>query len=166
MLQQLSFGQYVWQLNAVSRGSIPKSFILQVAQWRQAHWWQREAGGVILGFLDNNTKGLLAEAITTPCRGDKRTRTSFFRGPGHQAKVNHWHSSTTGRGTLVGLWHTHPESNPTPSDEDLDDLAGALKQSVYHGTGLLYLIAGIEYLGCWYGHRDGNVHHLGRIRFA
>jgi integrative and conjugative element protein (TIGR02256 family) len=155
----------VWEANALARGSIPIHFITQVAQWRQLRWWQREAGGVILGFIDMDTKGLLAESITHPCRGDKRTRTGFFRGLGHHKKIRSWHAETGGRGTLIGLWHTHPEPDPQPSDTDMEDLSNALKRSTYHGSGLLYIIAGTEYLGCWYGDRGGATFKLGSIKF-
>lgn len=163
MLQRLSNSHWAWQISAQMRGSLPAGFIQALSSWRQGGLFAREAGGIALGFIDIETGGLLAESITTPGWRDKRSRTSFYRGPSHQSKAMAWHRATGGRGTILGLWHTHPEPIPHPSGADWNDLANVLGQGTYSGSGLIYLIVGTEQIGCWFGQRGGKIHNIGAI---
>lgn len=164
MLQELSNGNWAWKISDEIRGNLSIGLIKSLSTWRQGGIFTREAGGLILGFIDIETEGLLAEIISTPCWGDKRRRNSFYRGEGHQVKADAWHSNTDGHGTLMGLWHSHPEPMPQPSGTDWTDLANMLTRATYSGPGLIYIIVGTEYIGCWFGHRDGNNHLLGMIK--
>lgn len=164
MLQQLSNGNWIWRISDEIRGSLSSALIRSLSNWCQHKIYSKEAGGLILGFTDIETEGLLAEIITTPCWGDKRKRSSFYRGRGHQKAADAWHISTNCRGTMIGLWHSHPESKPTPSSADLNDLNSMLRLATYSGAGLVYLIVGTEYIGCWFGQRDGKVQLLGMIK--
>lgn len=164
MLQQLSNGNWAWKISDEIRGSLSATLIKSLSNWCQISIFSREAGGLILGFTDIETEGLLAELITTPCWGDKRKRHSFYRGERHQLKADAWHSKTDGRGTLIGLWHSHPEPKPHPSGTDWTDLEKMLRCATYSGPGLVYIIVGTEYIGCWFGQRDGKVHSLGMIK--
>jgi integrative and conjugative element protein (TIGR02256 family) len=163
VLQKLSNGNWSWKISPEMRGSFPSTFIQDITHWRQHGWFSREAGGLALGYIDIETGGLLAEKLTLPGRGDKRSRTSFFRGPRHQVEAAEWHCSTGARGTMLGLWHTHPESIPHPSDTDWADLSNVLDHGTYNGPGLVYLIVGTEQIGCWFGQRAGSVHQMGHI---
>lgn len=164
MLQQLSNGNWVWKITNEIRGSFSVPLIESLSSWCQINMFAREAGGLILGFTDIETDGLLAEVITTPCWGDKRRRHSFYRGDGHQVKADYWHKKTDGRGTLLGLWHSHPEPKPCPSGTDWSDLDNMLRCATYNGPGLIYIIVGTEFIGCWLGQRNGKVHSLGMIK--
>ncbi len=163
MLQQLSNGNWSWQISPEMRGSFPSAFIESLTHWRQHGCFSREAGGLTLGYIDIETGGLLAEKLTLPARGDKRSRTGFFRGPRHQAEAVEWHRSTGTRGTMLGLWHTHPEPIPHPSCTDWADLSNVLDHGTYSDPGLVYLIVGTAQIGCWFGQRSGSVHEIGNI---
>lgn len=163
MLRQLSNGNWVWQISADMRGSLPFGVIQSLSLWCQSGRFSREAGGLVLGFIDIETSGLLADSITTPCRGDKRSRYSFYRGNCHQVKATQWHHNTNGHGAILGLWHSHPESMPNPSGTDWSDLAKMLRHGTYSEAGLFYLIVGTKYIGCWFGQRDGEIHFIGNI---
>lgn len=145
------------------RGSFPSTFIEPLTHWRQHGCLSREAGGLALGYIDIETGGLLAEKLTLPGRGDKRSRTGFFRGPRHQEEAVEWHRSTGTRGTMLGLWHTHPEPIPYPSGTDWADLSNVLDRGTYNGPGLVYLIVGTAQIGCWFGQRSGSLHEMGNI---
>lgn len=163
MLQQLSNGNWSWQISSVIRGSISSTFIQTLTPWCQHGRLSREAGGLALGYIDIETGGLLAEKLTLPGKGDKRSRTGFFRGDRHQLEAAEWHRSTGTRGTMLGLWHTHPEPIPHPSGVDWADLSNVLQYGIYNGPGLVYLIVGTEKIGCWFGQRGGAVHEIGQI---
>jgi integrative and conjugative element protein (TIGR02256 family) len=163
MLQKLSNGNWSWQISPEMRGSFPSMFIQELTHWRQCGWFSREAGGLALGYIDIDTGGLLSEKLTLPGRGDKRSHTGFFRGPRHQMEAAEWHRKTGTRGTMLGLWHTHPEPIPHPSGTDWTDLSNVLEHGTYNEPGLIYLIVGTEQIGCWFGQRSGQVHDLGKI---
>lgn len=158
MLQRLGNGDYIWQSVSGENGSISNEVLNKLCAWRQSAMRAPEAGGVLLGFIDIETSGLLATEITTPGFGDKRTRTGFYRGRRHQREVKRWHEKTI-NGTLIGLWHTHPEKKPTPSVVDMQDATHVLKNGSYASSGLLYLIVGIAELGVWYA-QPGKVLEL------
>ncbi|CAK0740523.1 Prok-JAB domain-containing protein [Gammaproteobacteria bacterium] len=153
MLRQLSNDHWAWQISPQIRGSLPVGFIQALSRWCQRELFAREAGGIVLGFIDIETGGLLAETITTPVWGDKRSRTGFYRGVRHQVKAEDWNRNTGGRGTMLGLWHTHPEPIPHPSGTGWNDLANVLDQGAYSSPGLIYLIVGTSCIGCWFGER-------------
>jgi integrative and conjugative element protein (TIGR02256 family) len=163
MLRKLSSGHIVWRLTNGISGSFAPSFLNALRLYRQTRFFSREAGGVILGFIDIDTDGLLAEKITRPGKGDRRSRTGFYRGVRHQLEAQQWHVKTNYHGTQLGLWHTHPELIPTPSGTDLADLKAAIATGSYHGAGIVYLIVGISEMGCWFGRRNGHVDFIGNI---
>lgn len=163
MLQQLSNGNWVWKLSDNTRGNLSNETISKLIKWKQTGIFSREAGGLILGFIDTETNGLLAETITVPCWGDKRSRYGFYRGIGHQKQANKWHQDTEQHGTIIGLWHTHPEPVPHPSSTDWEDLKNMLKHANYCGNGLVYIIVGIKEIGCWFGYSHGEIENIGYI---
>lgn len=150
MLQRLSTGHIVWRFDESSSGTLSPKLIALLSKWAQRRLWSREAGGLLLGFIDNETEGLLAEFATSPGRGDRRCRTSFYRGPRHQQEAIEWNRITDGRGTQLGLWHTHPEPDPTPSLTDLEDSRNVLATGKFAAGGILYLIIGTRSIGCWF----------------
>lgn len=150
MLQCLSTGHIVWRLDDSSLGTLSPKLITLLYKWAQRRIWSREAGGLLLGFIDNETEGLLAEFATTPGWGDRRSRSSFYRGPKHQQEAVEWNRVTDGRGTQLGLWHTHPEPDPTPSLTDLEDCRNVLATGKFAVDGILYLIVGTRSIGFWF----------------
>lgn len=162
MLQRLSNSDYIWKSAWSDNGSISSEVLNKLGAWRQSEIEAPEAGGALLGFIDIETNGLLVTEITTPDFGDKRTRTGFYRGRGHQRELKRWHEKTI-NGTLIGLWHTHPEKKPIPSIVDLRDATHVLKNGSYVSSGLLYLIVGITELGVWYAHPGKELELLGYL---
>lgn len=163
MLQQLSNKNWVWQLSNNVRGNFSSETIAKLTKWKQTCIFSREAGGLLLGFIDIETNGLLVESITTPCWGDKRSRYGFYRGTGHQKQANKWHQDTEQHGTIVGLWHTHPEPVPHPSSTDWEDLNNMLKNATYCGSGLVYIIVGTEKIRLWFGYKHCAIDYIGYI---
>ncbi|WP_366523399.1 Mov34/MPN/PAD-1 family protein [uncultured Microbulbifer sp.] len=161
MLQQLSSGHIVWHSIGGNAGSISPNLISELQKWKQVKASSREAGGLLLGFIDLDTEGLLAETATVPGRGDQRSRIKFFRGPRHQKLAIRWNHSTDGRGTQLGLWHTHPEPIPTPSSVDINDCRNVLTNGEFVSNGLLYVIVGIDKVSFWFAKKGRELEHLG-----
>ena len=160
MLRQLSSGHIVWEAEG-DRGSFSPELLQCLKRWQQTCPYSNEAGGVLLGFIDADTGGMLVERITQPSVGDLRTRKSFFRGKQHQKEAEAWHRTTGRRGTQLGLWHTHPEPKPIPSPTDQNDLCKVMATAAYDSNGLVYMIVGTKYVGCWFAHRRGVVQRIG-----
>ena len=110
-----------------------------------------EAGGLLLGRHLVDSKHLAVDENSVPMQGDKRSRTSFFRGVGHE-KYAHacWERSDQTCG-YIGNWHTHPEPYPKPSMIDIGDWMNVLEKDVYEGDKLYFIIVGTKELACWEG---------------
>lgn len=73
-----------------------------------------------------------------------------------------WISLTNGKGTHLGLWHTHPELTPTPSDIDMADYNNVIKNATLN-SGLIYIIIGTQELKIWYGIKPCQLIPVGTI---
>lgn len=164
MLQRLTSGHIVWRTEDGACGSLSPEVIEKLSRWAQRRFYMKEAGGLILGFVDNDTNGLLAEEVTVPGGGDRRSRTSFFRSERHQREAEIWNSRTSGKGTQLGLWHTHPEADPTPSYVDIQDCENILRNGRFDCNGLLYLIIGTESTGFWHARSGRSLNLLGYMK--
>jgi integrative and conjugative element protein (TIGR02256 family) len=81
----------------------------------QRKLWQTEAGGEIYS-ADPDSHGLIITVATGPNPDDKRGRRSF--NPDVDATTQHRNQQFEQGRHAVGLWHTHPEKNPSPSGLD------------------------------------------------
>jgi integrative and conjugative element protein (TIGR02256 family) len=163
MLRRLSTERVVWRTDDGAVGSLAVPAVKELSNWRQRSFLAREAGGVLLGFLGEESNGLLVEQCTVPSNGDRRSRYSFYRGPQHQMQAEKWHQNTHGYGTQLGLWHTHPEPIPTPSSVDIDDYQQVFHTGINLPRNLLFLIVGTKQMGFWLGCRDEQLLHIGYI---
>ena len=125
--------------------------IQKFIQYQQDKPYKYEAGGLLLGRHLKDCSHLAVDYISEPQRGDKRSRCSFFRGKGHQKTAHkYWHNSG-GTCAYLGSWHTHPEPYPTPSQTDINDWLNVLKNDVYEGSHLYFVIVGTKEIACWEG---------------
>lgn len=161
MLRQLDSGHVVWQLEDGTRGSFAPSVLELFKAWKQERIWSKEAGGLLLGFIDQETGGLLVEGATVPGKGDRRSRYGFFRCNRHQQEAERWNRNTDGHGTQMGLWHTHPEAVPRPSSVDLEDYRNVMRHGQLSSDGLIYLIVGTKQVVCWYGRPNQQLMDIG-----
>ena len=84
-------------------------------KYAQTSFWSREAGGQL--FTMNPEQSLIQISLATgPYRQDWRTRWSFHPDVNKATDDRYQHFANGLH--AVGLWHTHPEVYPTPSDSD------------------------------------------------
>lgn len=119
-----------------------------------------EAGGALLGRHLNESSDLVIDEITLPQRKDSRRRYSFFRSGSHNDLTNQRWRETGGTMAYLGLWHTHPESVPTPSQTDLHDWEKASREDTYEGDRLFFVIVGIAEIKVWSKARAGCIEEL------
>lgn len=84
-------------------------------RYAQTSFWKREAGGQLFSAAPENSVVQISMA-TGPYWQDRRTRYGFYP-DARKATEDRFQQFARGL-HAVGLWHTHPEVWPTPSDCD------------------------------------------------
>ena len=118
-------------------------------RYRQIKRKDKEAGGILLGGIRKDESEITVDLVTTPQPHDKRARTKFYRSMDHHRIAHTEWESSDGYRNYLGLWHTHPESNPSPSLVDFKDWSRAVLEGKYPGDSLFFIILGNRDIGCW-----------------
>ncbi len=130
---------------------LPENVNQQLNVFRQTDIGSAESGGLFLGRRIVGTTDCITDEITSPMAGDIQKRTLFFRGEGHHLRhIEYWHNTET-TGQLLGTWHTHPETDPTPSDVDYRDWAVILRKCGRLSQPLFFMIIGQSAFRVWFG---------------
>ena len=142
-----------WHIEIKGFGLVRVSLetIHRLAEYRQLLDDQPESGGVLIGQHINSFGKIVINDFTPPQKTDNQSRFSYFRSRHHNKLVNKAWSDSDGHSTYVGLWHTHPEPNPTPSTTDFSDWRNTLNESIFAGERLFFFIVGQERMRCWVG---------------
>jgi len=111
----------------------------------------KEAGGLLLGRDLYNSNSLIIDKVTFPFPEENRSRFHCYRGEKHMTVAKKYWKAESKTGQILGLWHTHPEQSPTPSQCDLNDWKKQLSSVKNTPELLFFLILGIEKMGVWYG---------------
>lgn len=150
----------VFRVTASRRLIIVDAAVQQMLAFRQRSWWRTEAGGVLLGRYLLDSDDIVVDEVTTPQASDRRSRFAFFRSRRHGLIAqNRWleEASTL---AYLGLWHTHPELDPSPSGVDRDDWQRALNSDTFEGDQLFFPIVGIDLIRVWTLTRSGIFYEL------
>lgn len=83
--------------------------------YAQRRLWQKEAGGEIFSS-EPDSSGLVINTATGPNSSDHRRRCAWR--PDTKASDRNRQIEFMHKRHVVGLWHTHPESFPSPSGRD------------------------------------------------
>ena len=119
-------------------------------QYRQDTKAKSEAGGILLGYRRN--AHLHITMVTLPQVSDRRQRYSFKRSVSYhqQMALRQWHASQMTMDYL-GEWHTHPESNPSPSLLDISEWKKISKQQARPMVFAILGVSGDIWLGVSFG---------------
>lgn len=111
-----------------------------------------ESGGCILGYKHASTGNFSLEYITVPQKEDKCNRISFrILDSIHRKLIN---LAKRKRSYYMGVWHTHPQTNPIPSIIDIDDWKDTLKKDNTGCEYIFFIIVGTINLRVWVGEFD------------
>ncbi len=122
---------------------------------------KKEAGGVLLGRHILDSSDIVVDEITVPMRRDRRGRHYFYRDQrNHQQAIGRVWRESGGTCPYVGEWHTHPEAYPAPSELDLRDWQRKLREDVFTGDTLQFIIVGVDTLRVWEGRRKNGEFRL------
>lgn len=132
----------------------------QMQAFAQVSWWHAEAGGVLLGRHLLDSVDVVVDEVTTPQSTDKRGRFSFFRSSRHEALARERWRNEASTMAYLGLWHTHPELDPTPSGVDRNDWTQAMSKDTFDGDRLFFPIVGTQRIRVWTLSRRGTFREL------
>jgi integrative and conjugative element protein (TIGR02256 family) len=139
----------VYRVSSTRRLIIVEAAVEQMLAFRQRSWWHTEAGGVLLGRHLVDTDDIVVDEVTTPQKSDRRSRFGFFRSKKHSTIAQSRWSEEESTLAYLGLWHTHPERDPTPSGVDRQDWKQSVSKDTFHGDILFFTIVGIERIRVW-----------------
>jgi integrative and conjugative element protein (TIGR02256 family) len=138
--------------------------VRQMRAHAQRSRWQAEAGGVLLGRHLLESKDLAVDEVTVPQKEDRRSRFAFFRSKQHSALALARWAASLGTAAYLGLWHTHPERDPSPSNVDRHDWERAVRLDAFEGDRLFFPIVGIDRIRVWAKTRTGPIEELHAAR--
>ena len=142
--------EWIYARNDGRRVAFPSTAVEIIEKFRQAHDEACEAGGMLLGRIIAETGDVVVDELTQPTPDDSRTRFTFVRGKAFaQDLVNRAWSYSSGTRIYLGEWHSHPESRPTPSPQDVGNWRAVVQGAKYEQNELLFVIVGLDEVGVW-----------------
>jgi integrative and conjugative element protein (TIGR02256 family) len=150
----------VFRVTSRQRLIIVDHAVEQMKAFAQRRWWHPEAGGVLLGRHLLDSPDVVVDEVTTPQNTDRRGRFSFFRSKKHETLARERWQEQVSTVAYLGLWHTHPEEDPTPSGVDRTDWQQALSRDTFEGERLFFPIVGTERIRVWCLSRRGSIREL------
>ncbi len=109
-----------------------------LTRYRQTSGRTLEAGGQL--FARFSGRRVILEEATTPGRGDRRTRFSFW--PSRLRERREIRSRFLKGLHYVGDWHTHAQNRPEPSELDLESMADCFTKSRHELIEFVLIIVG------------------------
>ena len=150
----------VFRVTPRQRLIIVDNALAQMQAFAQHRQSSTEAGGVLLGRHLLDSMDIVVDEVTMPQQTDRRSRCGFFRSAKHELLArNRWIEE---RNTLayLGLWHTHPEVDPSPSSVDRNDWRQAVAGDIFEGDRLFFPIVGTGCIRIWTQSRQGTFREL------
>jgi integrative and conjugative element protein (TIGR02256 family) len=150
----------VFRVTSNQRLIIVDHAVEQMKSFVQRRWWQAEAGGVLLGRHLLDSDNVVVDEVTTPQATDQRSRFGFFRSSRHETFARTRWREKSSTMAYLGLWHTHPENDPRPSEVDCQDWQKAVLRDTFEGNYLFFPIVGIQHIRVWCLDRQGVMKKL------
>lgn len=150
----------VYRVTPNKRLIIVEHAIEQMQAFAQHHWWNSEAGGVLMGRHLLDSQDIVIDEVSTPQGTDRRGRYSFFRSRKHEQLAHQRWLQEHNTSAYLGLWHTHPERDPSPSCVDRNDWLQAVANDIYEGDRLFFPIIGTHRIRVWTLSRRGAFREL------
>ncbi|GBG14209.1 uncharacterized protein NMK_1774 [Novimethylophilus kurashikiensis] len=150
----------VYRVTPQQRLIIVEHAIQQMVGYTQRHWWNCEAGGVLLGRHLLDSHDVVIDEVSTPQKSDLRSRFAFFRSSRHEYLARQRWLEQDRTSAYLGLWHTHPEPDPNPSSVDRLDWQQAVYGDTFEGDHLFFPIIGTERIRVWCLSRSGTIQEL------
>ena len=122
---------------------------VEMEKWIQTDIKSPESGGFIVGYKHSETGNITLENISHPYPLDMRSRICFnIIDSKHKSYL---YKAEERKSYYMGVWHTHPQDVPEPSDVDWNDWYGTLKFDRTACEYVFFIIAGIDAVRVWVG---------------
>lgn len=124
--------------------------------------YQKEQGGILVGYYDSLIDSLVISDITYPQSQDACSQFRFSRkSHGHQSIMDDLWEESGHRKSYLGEWHTHNQYFPVPSSIDTRNWRKISKRE-HNFDENYYVIVGTQNIGVWCI-KQGNLIELGYI---
>ena len=121
----------------------------EMHKWIQDEANKPESGGYIVGYQHKDTGNISLESVSKPGKKDLQSRIFFgIRDPIHSLFLK---KDKRQKSYYMGVWHTHPQTNPIPSNIDWDDWNETLRLDKSGSQFIFFVITGTEYWRMWIG---------------
>ncbi|MCA7955534.1 Mov34/MPN/PAD-1 family protein [Burkholderia seminalis] len=150
----------VFRVTPRQRLIVVEHAVEQMKSFAQHTWCQKEAGGVLLGRFLLDSRDVVVDEVTVPQETDRRSRFGFFRSRKHETRARERWQQQSSTIAYLGLWHTHPETDPTPSGVDRSDWHQAVSSDKFEGDRLFFPIVGTRCIRVWTLSRRGTFREL------
>ena len=129
--------------------------IEEIRKWIQDDISKPESGGYIVGYQHKNTGNVSLEAVSHPFLLDVKSHVRFsIRDPRHQHFLR---KARRHKSYYMGVWHTHPQGVPVPSDIDWNDWDATMKSDKTGCQYVFFIIAGTDEWRIWAGDLSSGV---------
>lgn len=120
-----------------------------IKKWIQDDNSKPESGGFIVGYQHKETGNVSLEEVSHPYLFDECNRVRFnIRDPRHQLFLR---KARQNKSYYMGVWHTHPQNIPVPSEVDWKDWRETLKIDQTGCQYVFFAIAGTDEWRLWIG---------------
>lgn len=120
----------------------------EMYKFRQIGSLDCEAGGLLIGYENYKTGNYTVGDITGPGEKDIRSRILFIR----KDRIHiEFLDKKKSKGGYIGTWHTHPQTKPIPSKDDIIDWKECLELNSGKNRYLIFIIIGTEMFRVWVG---------------
>lgn len=128
---------------------ILSAIVDKLLNWVQDSIEKPESGGYIVGYEHLKTGNIILEDISVPQSNDTKTRIFFkLKDTIHKLFIK---SKEANKSYYMGVWHTHPQSNPVPSSIDWNDWHETLELDKTGCDYIFFIIVGITSTRVWVG---------------
>ena len=125
------------------------SVIDEINKWIQVGNNMPESGGYIVGYEHKKSGHISLEAISHPYTFDSKNRIQFdIRDPRHNMFLK---KARRRKSYYMGVWHTHPQADPTPSSIDWEDWRATMQSDKTGSQYIFFIIAGTAIWRIWIG---------------
>lgn len=121
----------------------------EMYKWLQDTAQKKEAGGYIVGYQHCETENITLERVSHPYRLDIRKKYLYsMRDPRHKIFLK---KCVREKSFYMGVWHTHPQMVPEPSNIDWEDWYETLDVDRTGCEYVFFVIVGIKETRIWVG---------------
>lgn len=133
---------------------IEKNVIELIETMRQECPTDKESGGMLIGSILTGSNDLVIKDYTLPLKGDYQSRCRFVRKKqSHNVLLQEKWQKSNKTVMYLGEWHTHPEIEPSYSQQDIRNWKKLLQKSKTFSDYLVFIIGGISFYKVWIGCR-------------